>query len=127
MVQADPLRVRQILRDLISNAIQHGGPNIRIYGDSAGSKYVVSVEDDGPGVPSEIADRLYTRFVHRSEVPLTAGSAGLGLAVAQLLAQAMGGSLDYERVANRTAFVLSLPLASAGEERDTGPAVVTDH
>lgn len=112
-VLADPLRVRQILRNLIANAIEHGGTEIRIYGDHAGSRYVVSVEDDGPGVPDEIVEKLFTRFVHGGDEARTSNSVGLGLAVAQTLAQAMGGSLDYDRVADRTAFVLSLPLAAA--------------
>lgn len=110
-VEADRTRVRQILRNLVANAIQHGGPDIRIYGDAAGSKYVVSVEDNGPGLPKEIVDKLFTRADAGGE-PLVAGSVGLGLAVAKSLAKAMGGSLDYDRVANRTAFVLSLPLAA---------------
>jgi signal transduction histidine kinase len=109
-VIADQLRVRQILRNLLSNAVQHGGPDIRVYGDTAGSNYVVAVEDNGAGIPDHIVERLFTRFFHQGDAPLTAGSVGLGLAVAQLLAEAMGGSLDYDRVANRTAFVLSLPM-----------------
>jgi signal transduction histidine kinase len=109
-VSADPLRVRQILRNLIVNAVEHGGPDIRIFGDAAGSRYVLSVEDNGSGVPRDVADKLSGR--PGGSEPLTAGSTGLGLVVAQLLAQAMGGSLDYDRVANRTALVVSLPLAT---------------
>ena len=123
-VRADALRVRQILRNLIANAIEHGGPDIRIFGDAAGSKYVVSVEDNGPGVPTEIVDQLFARFVSGGE-PLTTGTPGLGLAVARLLARAMGGSLEYQRVANRTAFVLSLPLATQADD-DAGSAPASD-
>jgi signal transduction histidine kinase len=123
-VRADALRVRQILRNLIANAIEHGGPDIRIFGDAAGSKYVVSVEDNGPGVPTEIVDQLFARFVSGGE-PLTTGTPGLGLAVARLLARAMGGSLEYQRVANRTAFVVSLPLATQADD-DAGPAPASD-
>jgi signal transduction histidine kinase len=116
VVLGDQLRIRQILRNLLSNAVQHGGPTIRIYGDEAGSRYVVSVEDDGEGVPEHVAERLFTRFVHKGETPLTAGSIGLGLAVARLLAEAMGGSLDYERITGRTSFVLALPLAAGDHD-----------
>jgi signal transduction histidine kinase len=111
-VRGDPLRVRQILRNLITNAVEHGGPDIRIYGDAAGSRYVVSVEDNGRGVPADIADRLFTRFAHADGEEPAEASTGMGLVVASMLAEAMGGSLDYERVANRTSFVLSLPLAA---------------
>lgn len=116
MVLGDQLRIRQILRNLLTNAIQHGGSTIRIYGDVAGPNYVISVEDDGEGVPEPVEERLFSRYVDNGEAPLTAGSTGLGLAVAQLLAKAMGGSLDYERVTGRTSFVLSLPLAGGTEE-----------
>lgn len=124
-VVADPLRVRQILRNLIANAIEHGGPDIRIYGDHAGSRYVVSVEDNGPGVPDEIVEKLFTRFVHGGDESRTSKSVGLGLAVARTLARAMGGSLDYDRVANRTAFVLSLPLATT-DTRAPDPAAASE-
>jgi len=115
-VQGDQMRIRQILRNLVSNAIQHGGPAIRVFGDVAGSNYVVSVEDDGSGVPESLEPRLFSRFVHRGDAPLTAGSVGLGLAVAHLLAEAMNGTLDYDRVTGRTSFILSLPLARAAEQ-----------
>ncbi|MDX2468313.1 MAG: HAMP domain-containing sensor histidine kinase, partial [Acidimicrobiia bacterium] len=42
VVTGDQLRIRQILRNLMSNAVQHGGPNIKVYGDVAGNNYVVS-------------------------------------------------------------------------------------
>ena len=116
MVLGDQLRVRQILRNLISNAVQHGGPTVRVFGDVAGSNYVISVEDDGEGVPDTVAPRLFSRFVHQGEAPLTAGSVGLGLAVAHLLAEAMNGTLEYERITGRTSFILSLPLAEVYEE-----------
>jgi signal transduction histidine kinase len=115
-VVGDQLRIRQILRNLLSNAVQHGGPTIRVFGDIAGSHYVIAVEDDGPGVPEQIVPRLFTRFVHQGETPLTAGSVGLGLAVAHLLAEAMNGSLDYERLPDRSSFILTLPLVEMTEE-----------
>jgi signal transduction histidine kinase len=115
-VVGDQLRIRQILRNLLSNAVQHGGTTIRVYGAAAGSNYVLSVEDDGPGVPENVAPRLFARFVHQGDAPLTTGSVGLGLAVAHLLAEAMNGTLDYERIPDRSSFVLSLPLVEAAEE-----------
>lgn len=115
-VFGDALRIRQILRNLLSNAIKHGGPTIRIYGDVAGSNYAIAVEDDGDGVPEHVEERMFTRFVHQGETPLASGSIGLGLAVARLLAEAMGGSLDYEHITGRTSFVLNLPLADLEQD-----------
>jgi signal transduction histidine kinase len=112
-VFGDQLRIRQILRNLVANAAQHGGDTIRVYGTVAGSNYVIAVEDDGSGVPGNLVPRLFTRFVHQGEAPLTAGSVGLGLAVAHILTEAMNGSLEYERITGRTGFILTLPLADA--------------
>jgi signal transduction histidine kinase len=115
-VAGDQLRIRQILRNLLSNAVKYGGSHIRVYGDAAGSNYVVAVEDDGDGVPEHVKERMFSRFVHQGEIPLTSGSVGLGLAVARTLAEAMGGYLEYEHVTGRTSFVLSLPLAGSDAE-----------
>lgn len=110
-VMGDRRRIRQILDNLVANAFGHGGPTVRVYGDVAGNNYVVSVEDDGEGIPEHIESRLFSRFVHQDDEPLTTGSAGLGLAVAHLLAEAMGGTLEYDKVVGRTSLILSLPIA----------------
>ena len=115
-VVGDRLRIRQIVRNLLSNAVKHGGPTIRVYGDAAGSRYAVAIEDDGAGVPEGMEDRLFTPLAHQGEAPSGSGSVGLGLAVARLLAEAMGGSLDYEHITGRTSFVLTLPLAESEPE-----------
>lgn len=120
MVVGDGRRIRHILRNLISNAIQHGGPTLRIFGDVAARNYVISVEDDGPGVADDIAPHLFGRSPDQAQTTPAAGSVGLGLAVARMLAEAMGGSLVYERVLDRTAFILSLPLADVQEGGDAG-------
>ncbi len=107
-VSADPDLLEQILRNLISNAIAHGGADIRIYGDCVGSRYVVSVEDNGQGLPDHVADGF-------SAEPDFGGSSGLGLSVSRKLATAMGGSLEYERFAGRTTLLLSLPAIEVDE------------
>jgi signal transduction histidine kinase len=115
-VLGDQLRIRQIIRNLVSNAVQHGGSTIRLFGERVGASYIVSVEDDGAGVPDHVLPRLFSRFVHRGDAPLTTGSVGLGLAVAHLLADSMKGSLDHERITGRTSFILTLPLVEMTEE-----------
>ena len=85
----------------------------------SGDRYQLSVIDDGDGVPEEIADRLFTRFVHRGDAPLTTGSVGLGLAIAHRLAGMMNGTVTYSRVNDMTHFTLTLPLAIA----DATPSV----
>jgi signal transduction histidine kinase len=115
-VFADPLRLRQILRNLIANACAHGGSNIDVSAVRAGSVLTLWVADDGPGVPDHVKDRLFQRYVHQGDLPLLLGSVGLGLAIARVLAREMGGDIRYERVDGHTYFVLDLPVA-AGKDR----------
>jgi signal transduction histidine kinase len=110
-VLADAGRLRQLLRNLVSNAIRHGGPNVLLLADPIGDSYVIRVEDDGPGIPDEIGQRLFERFVHQGDRPLIVGSVGLGLAISKVLAEGMNGSIEYHRADGRTAFEVRLPLA----------------
>jgi signal transduction histidine kinase len=110
-VIADPLRLRQVLRNLIANARKHGGTEILVLGGRVGDRYELRVVDDGEGVPSDLFEALFERFVHAAARPLVAGSVGLGLHIARTLARGMGGDLEYRRDGGRTHFILSLNLA----------------
>ncbi|MDJ0962324.1 MAG: HAMP domain-containing sensor histidine kinase [Acidimicrobiia bacterium] len=115
VVICDSLRLRQILRNLLSNCRRYGGSRIRIVGERSDAGYVIDVQDDGRGVPKEMVPRLFTRFVHADGHAVTSGSVGLGLAVAERLATAMGGSLDYARRGRWTTFTVTLPISDADE------------
>jgi signal transduction histidine kinase len=67
---------------------------------------VLAVEDDGPGIPAEHAERVFDRF-YRVEGGLASGS-GLGLAIARELAELMGGRVTLESRPGRTVFALEL-------------------
>ena len=112
-VTADPGRLRQLLRNLLSNAVRHGGPSIAIHGTVEAGWYLLEVWDNGPGVPDDIAERLFERFVHQDDRPLTVGSVGLGLAICRVLAEGMGGTISYRRESGFTVFTVRLPLAAA--------------
>jgi two-component system OmpR family sensor kinase len=109
-VSVDALRFRQILRNLVSNAVKHGGDSIGLLGRVEGDRYLVSIIDDGAGVPDTIIDRLFERFVHDGRQALLAGSVGLGLNIARSLAEAMDGELTYQRIGATTVFTLAVPL-----------------
>lgn len=113
LVTADQLRTRQILRNLLSNARRWGGDNIRVSAQQIGATAVVTVADDGAGVPPDVESRLFTRYIHEGDNPLTAGSIGLGLSVVKILAEGMAGEVWYERSGGWTRFVVELPLAVA--------------
>lgn len=110
LVRADAVRLRQIIRNLLSNANKYGGPNIRVLGYEEGRTYVCEVIDDGDGVPTEIADKLFQRFVHQGRETAVLGSVGLGLSIVHALTQGMGGSVTYRRAGGETHFAIRLPL-----------------
>ena len=110
-VWADPLRVRQVLRNLVSNALRHGGSTVRVEGHVSGDRFEISVLDDGPGVPPEKVDRLFTRYIHEGDEALTVGSVGLGLAVVKALVDGMEGEVRYRRSNGWSRFEVELPLA----------------
>jgi signal transduction histidine kinase len=100
---------RQIVRNLVANAVRHGGDGI-VVGDSVGDGwYRCTVSDDGPGVRPEVVGELFTAFVNRGERSVLSGSVGLGLAVSKALAEAMGGDLSYERSEGWTTFTVTMP------------------
>jgi signal transduction histidine kinase len=123
-VTADRLRLRQVLRNLISNAHKHGQPPIAVTGRVERLRYVLAVTDCGPGVPPELEDRLFQRFIHEGRDALLTGSVGLGLSIARLLVRRMGGNLTYRRLEGMSTFLVELPLwVDLGEtETDGAPA-----
>jgi len=113
-VRADRLRLRQILRNLLSNARKYGGPNVRIEGHIDGRTYVCSIIDDGPGIPEELRPRLFQRFIHQGQkTTASRDSVGLGLSIVHSLALGMGGSVQYDSINGDSYFSLRLPLTLA--------------
>jgi two-component system, OmpR family, sensor histidine kinase BaeS len=91
-VDVDPTRFRQILDNLLSNAVRHTDPGgeVRVLVDTAAARLRVTVIDAGPGFP---ADRLEQLF-DRSARPADAGSSGLGLSIVHDLVRAHGGTVQ---------------------------------
>ena len=82
-----------------------GGGSVRVHADRGAGEVVVSVEDDGPGIPADIADQLFQPFV-------TAGKKngmGLGLALSRKTVLSHGGDLWAERMGPGARFLLRLP------------------
>lgn len=111
-VVSDRNALERVVGNLVANAFKYGAPPVRITVDRERDDVRIAIEDRGPGVDPEFAPRLFERFT-RSDAARrgsTAG-AGLGLAIAERYAEAIGGSLRYERVrpAGGARFVLTLP------------------
>lgn len=112
-VHADPTRLRQILRNLLTNAERYGGPKVRVLSGLLGDRVWLEVRDDGDGVPDELAETIFEPY--KTAHDDVTGSIGLGLAVARQLATMMRGSLIYSRDKGETVFRLELPAASRSE------------
>lgn len=110
-VTADPRRVRQILRNLLTNAQRYGGPNCRVVVGASGGIVWLEVRDNGDGIPDDEAEHIFDPYVTAGG----RGSVGLGLSVARQLATLMGGDLVHERSAAETVFRLHLPRAGRQE------------
>ena len=127
-VTADPLRVRQIMRNLLTNARRYGGERVIVETSTSGVKGVVRVKDDGPGLQDEDAAKIFEPYVTLHGEKGRPGSVGLGLPVARNLAIRMGGDVTYRRSDGWTTFALELPLhdetdESAEESRLVSPVV----
>jgi signal transduction histidine kinase len=109
---ADPVRVRQIVRNLLTNASRYGGPCVRVETRTADGLATLTVIDNGDGVADEMAGSLFEPYGHLG-ASQAENSVGLGLHVSRALARLMGGDLGYERVAGETHFRLELPLPVA--------------
>jgi signal transduction histidine kinase len=110
----DPTRVRQILDNLVANALRHaprGGTVAVATGRGADGRAWCAVADDGKGVPKAQRARLFARFARLSAPLRGEPGTGLGLYIGRTLARAQGGELDYEPGpgAHGARFRLTLP------------------
>ena len=122
IARADELRVLQVARALVDNALVHTPPGtaVAIRARAGREHAYLQVEDDGPGVAADDAPHVFERF-YRADGGVASGS-GLGLAIARELAMAMGGSVELESAPGRTivrvvlgAAPTSLPVPDAPE------------
>jgi signal transduction histidine kinase len=103
--------------NLVKNAVQASshGQTVRLRGEGEGDRYVVRIQDSGPGIPEEVQGRIFEPFFTTREQ-----GTGLGLALARKLVEAHGGTLTVESRPLDTCFEVALPLASIWT-RNSGP------
>jgi len=110
--RADEARVRQILRNLLSNARRYGGDTIIVRAGREGAKVWVEVGDDGPGIIEAERERIFEPYTTAHPVSGVTAAVGLGLTVSRQLARLMSGDLTYRCEDGESTFRLSLPMST---------------
>jgi two-component sensor histidine kinase len=124
LVVADPTRITQVLDNLVTNALRYGGPDVRIRAVREGAHVLLTVSDDGPGIPDDLLDTLFDAYVH-GRTSHALGGSGLGLLIVRQLCEAMSGTIEYDD-SERTTFTATFPaLPVATVELD--PDVASGH
>ncbi|HVT14468.1 MAG TPA: ATP-binding protein [Fimbriimonadaceae bacterium] len=110
---ADPQRLRQILVNLVTNAVKynHEGGSVWISTAHTDSRVQIVVQDDGPGIAADKQHRLFTAFDRLGAEQTSVEGTGLGLALSQKLAEAMDGSIVFEEApGGGSLFTVDLPI-----------------
>ncbi len=113
LVELDPLRIRQVLGNVVANALRYApaGSDVLVSAEGGADRVTLSVVDRGPGIAPEVLPHLFDRFAKSAELR----GSGLGLAIARRLVEAHGGTIRAERPAEGgTAIRIELPIHSAG-------------
>ena len=122
-LMTDPLRLRQILFNLVSNAVKFTGKGVirirvrRHAMANGAARLIVMVEDEGVGIPAGDLERVFQSFEQGGAMTTRQhGGSGMGLAISRRLARLMGGDLTARSIEGKgSCFALSLPYAAGGE------------
>jgi signal transduction histidine kinase len=111
IVRADVDAVQRVVANLVDNAVRYAVTTVTVdVRDGAGGGAVVSVADDGPGIPAEQRDHVFERFTRLDHArSRDAGGAGLGLAIVRELVRSQGGEVSLEDNAPGLRAVVRLP------------------
>ncbi len=128
-VIGDELKLRQILENLISNALKYtekGTVNFSSRYDEGSRMAYFAVSDTGPGVTDEDQVRIFEPFTQTDEVSRSGRGTGLGLPISQRLARIMGGDLRVEsKLGHGSTFTLEVPLESVPFEESEPTIEIT--
>lgn len=124
-VEVDGARdeLHRLVLNLMENAVKHTPPGTRVtttIGETA-DQVVLTVQDDGPGIPAELRDKVFERFVRGQGD--RGGSFGLGLSIVRAVARSHGGDVTLDSEPGRgTRFVVTLPRSPAAATPPPRPA-----
>ena len=115
-VRGDATQLHQVLANLLSNARKHTDPGTTVVTGvmlSADGSAVVTVTDNGPGIPEDFQSRIFSRFARADAARSgSEGTSGLGLSIVESIVSAHGGSVEVTSRPGRTEFALRLPTVS---------------
>jgi two-component system, OmpR family, sensor histidine kinase BaeS len=115
-LELDPVRLRQVLGNLLDNALRYTPPGgtVRVTARRKGQALELAVADEGPGLAPEVRETLFDRFAKSADSP----GSGLGLAIARALVEAHGGTIGAEPATppatHGTRIVIALPMPAHG-------------
>jgi two-component system, OmpR family, sensor kinase len=131
IVSADAARLRQVIDNLIGNAMQHtpAGTPVTVTVAAGPGHGSLTVADTGPGMSAEQASRVFERFYRTDRARSRAsGGTGLGLSIVAALVAAHGGTVTVDTEPGRgAAFEVQLPLAAAACADEGGPPLAAEH
>jgi two-component system sensor histidine kinase BaeS len=109
LVEIDPVRVREVLSNLVANAVRHSvaGGTVAVFAKTTVDVIAVRIQDNGSGIAAEDLPRVFDRFAKSRD---STGS-GLGLAIAKRLVELHGGEITAEsQVGQGTTIAFTIPL-----------------
>lgn len=117
-VQGDPVLLRQLVQNLLANALAHGGKSVRVSTSTKEGRVILKVRDKGPGIPEKDLPRIFDRFYRvdkaRARSESGPGGTGLGLAICREIVERHGGKITCQSIPGQeTLFRVEWPAQDA--------------
>lgn len=122
MALADRARLRQIIRNLVTNAIRYGGSTIWVGAELVWGEVVIRVADSGKGLPDGEWEKIFEPYHQAHRENSNPAGVGIGLSVSRMLAGLMGGTVIYQHRNGMSVFEVTLPALASPEFDLTPPS-----